>query len=275
MSNRPQIPGGDTYGLTNALWAKMPLDMIFGFKDRNVGFGFFDDFEYFCPTTVVGPYKFLATDGGITQLQIADTAEGTAGARGAMTITFDAGAAYDEGFIQRGAGLSAPYKFDHDLCFEARFKVSAITAAKWSMFLGLTEVGGIGTNHIFADAGTIADYNMVGFCHLVAEGAAWDGSYKADGQTHQLGSTIGKLDSLHTMVADTYVKMGFCYEHCPRVLRWFINGVEKKEAALTVAELDAATFPDDVFMAPIFGAIDVAQTALVMTLDWWACAQLL
>ena len=275
MPNRPQLPESDTYGPSQAVWAGVPLDQILGWGDRNVGFGFFDDFEHFCPTTLVGPYKFLATDGGITQLQIADTAEGTAGARGAMTITFDAGAAYDEGFIQRGCGLSAPYKFDHDLCFEARFKVSAITAAKWSLFLGLTEVGGIGTNHIFADAGTIADYNMVGFCHLVAEGAAWDGSYKADGQTHQLGSTKTKLDTLHTMVADTYVKLGFRYTHSPRTLDWFVDGVKDPDATLTQAELDAATFPDDVFMAPIFGAIDVVQTALVMTLDWWGCVQLL
>ena len=47
-------------------------------------------------------------------------------------------------------------------------------------------------------------------------------------------------------------------------------------ARLTAAEVDAATFPDDVFLAPIIGAQDAAgDTALNVKLDWWACAQLL
>ena len=45
-------------------------------------------------------------------------------------------------------------------------------------------------------------------------------------------------------------------------------------ARLTASEIDAATFPDDAFLAPIIGIKDQAgDTALNVQIDWWACAQ--
>jgi hypothetical protein len=43
---------------------------------------------------------------------------------------------------------------------------------------------------------------------------------------------------------------------------------------LTASELDAATFPDDAFLAPIIGIKDIAgNAALTINMDWVACAQ--
>ena len=137
------------------------------------------------------------------------------------------------------------------------------------------------TDAMFADTtGALADKNFCGFVHLQAEGADFDAAYKADGQTYQDGATKTKLNALKTFVADTYVKLGFRYRAYPKTLEFYVNNVlpggTVTPARLTAAELDAATFPDDVFLAPIIGVKDKAgNAALNLKLDWWAAAQLL
>ena len=44
MSNRPVLAGGDVFGLSDSLWGDVPLDFIFGCRDRNIGWGLKDDF---------------------------------------------------------------------------------------------------------------------------------------------------------------------------------------------------------------------------------------
>jgi hypothetical protein len=61
-------------------------------------------------------------------------------------------------------------------------------------------------------------------------------------------------------------------------LEFFVNGNVPggniAPARLTATEIDAATFPDDVFLAPIIGIKDIAgDAALSISIDWWACAQ--
>lgn len=258
-----------------------PLGGVFESPSGNPAIGFFDDFFSFQATTLEGPYKILETggDGGITVEQVADTAN----EKGNLALTMDSGSANDEAVLQWGRGLCAPFKLTgKDLVFEIRFKVSAITAAKWSIAVGLGDVGMGATDKIFADTtGAMAtDADWLGFAKLLAEGASWDGAYKVASQTYQDGATKTKLDSLHTMVADTYVKMGFRYRAHPKTLEWYVNnslpGGHIAPAKLTATEIDAATFPDDTFLAPVFGVKNVtADTALTVNIDWWACAQLL
>ena len=137
------------------------------------------------------------------------------------------------------------------------------------------------TDGLFVDTtGALADKNFLGFNKLVAEAGAIDGAYKADGQTYQDGATKTKLNALHTAVANTFVKLGFRYQAHPKRLEFYVNGVlagtGSAPAILLGTELDAATFPDDVFLAPIIGAKDGAgNEAMDIKLDWWGCAQLL
>lgn len=81
-------------------------------------------------------------------------------------------------------------------------------------------------------------------------------------------------------MADTYVKLGFRYRAHPKTVEFYVDnalhGGNIDPARLTASEIDASTFPDDVFMAPIIGAKDGAgDTALNIKLDWWGCVQLL
>lgn len=241
----------------------------------NPAFGFFDDFHTFNATTLVGPYANLLTAGCTAAL-----AASTATEKGVLALAVDGNAANDEAVIKWGGTASAPFKLaDKDLCFEVRLAVSAITAAKWSIGIGLGEANMIVTDGLFVDTtGALADKNFLGFNKLLAEAGVFDGAYKADGQTYQNGATKTKLDALHTAVAATYVKLGFRYSAAPKTLQFFVNGSVPggniSPAKLTATEIDAATFPGDVFLAPYIGAKDIAgDAALSISVDWWACAQ--
>lgn len=242
----------------------------------NPAIGFFDDFLTFNATSLVGPWMNLLGT-GCTAALAADTAT----EKGVLALAVDGNAANDEAVLKWGGLASAPfYLANHDLAFECRLAVSAITAAKWSYGIGLGEANMIVTDGLFVDTtGALADKNFVGFNHLQAEGAAIDAAYKADGQTYQNGATKTKLDSLHTAVASTYVKLGFRYYSRQKSLEFFVNGSVPggniSPARLTATELDAATFPDDVFLAPIIGIKDIAgNAALSISIDWIACAQI-
>ena len=253
-----------------------PLGTHWTTPSGNPAFGFFDNFHSFQASTLEGPYKILES-AGCTVEQIADTAT----EKGLVQLALDGNADNDEAVLQWGRGLGAPFKLaDKDLVFEARFSLSAITAAKWDIGVGLGEVGMGATDALFGDTSGLADKNFLGFVHLAAEGAAFHGAYKADGQTYQDGATKTKLNDIATCVADTYIKMGFRYRAHPKTLEWYVDNVlpggNITPARLTAAEIDAATFPDDVLLAPIIGAKDQAgDTALNLKLDWWGCAQLL
>ena len=245
-------------------------------QSGNKAFGFFDHFLTFQASTLEGPYLILEGT-GCTVEQIADTAT----EKGLVQLALDGNADNDEAVLQWGRGLGAPFKLaDADLVFEAGFSLSAITAAKWDIAVGLGEVSMGATDGLFTDADILADKNFLGFVHLVAEGADFDGAYKADGQTYQDGATKTKLNALATCVAATYIKTGFRYRAHPKKVEFYVDnalpGGNLTPARLTTAEIDADTFPDDVFLAPIIGAKDSAgDTALNVKLDWWGCAQLL
>jgi hypothetical protein len=273
----------NTLGPSGSLWRSFappasmgPNGSTWQTPSGNMAFGFFDNFHTFNATTLVGPYANLLTAGGTLAL-----AADTATEKGLLGMTLVGDTAEDEVVVKWGGTLSAPFKLaDKDLVFEARLAVSAITAAKWNIGIGLGQADMIGTDLLFTDSDALADKNFLGFVKLVGEGAAWDGAYKADGQTYQDGATKTKLNALHTAVATEFVKLGFRYRAHPKKVEWYVNGVRPggnlAPAMVTAAEIDAATFPDDVFLAPIIGAKDAAgDTALTISLDWWGCAQLL
>lgn len=246
-------------------------------QSGNPCFGFYDNFHSFQASTLEGPYRILEGT-GCTVEQIADTTT----EKGLVQLAVDGNAANDEAVLQWGRGLGAPFLLaNNDLVFEARLAVSAITAAKWSWGVGLGEVSMGATDGLFVDTtAALADKNFLGFNKLLAETAAVDAAYKADGQTYQNGATKTKLDSLATMVATTYVKLGFRYRAMPKMVEFYVNGVlagtGAAPARLTSSEIDAATFPDDVLLAPIIGIKDIAgDAALTIKMDWWACAQML
>ena len=247
-------------------------------QSGNPSFGFFDNFHTFNATSLDGPYASLMTSGGTLGL-IADTAT----EKGLLGMTLVGDTAEDEVVVKWGGTSTAPFKLaDNDLVFECRLSVSAITTAKWNIAVGLGEADMIVSDGIFTDADILADNNFLGFVKLLAETGDWDGAYKADGETYQDGGTKTKLNALATFTASstTYIKLGFRYRAHPKKVEFYVDGTlpggNITPARLTATEIDADTFPDDVFLAPIIGIKDKAgDAALTVNLDWWGCAQLL
>ena len=244
----------------------------------NPAFGFFDDFLTFNETTLVGPYAHL-NDGG-TVAKAADTAD----AKGVLSLASEADAGGDVTTVKWGSTLSAPFKLTgNDLAFECRMSINNITTLKNNIFVGLAEADAIGNDGLITDSDALADNNLLGFVRLSAETTNIDACYKADGQTAQDGSTKTKLldliPSADVFTADNtnYVKLGFRFRAHPKTVEWYVNGVlpggHIAPAKLTATEIDAATFPDDVFLAPFIGFQTVDANALTVNLDWWACAQ--
>jgi hypothetical protein len=82
-----------------------------------------------------------------------------------------------------------------------------------------------------------------------------------------------------TASGTAYKKLGFRYRAQPETIEWYVDGVlagtGSAPARLTSSEINAATFPGDVFLTPILGLkIAVASSvALQINMDWWAAAQ--
>lgn len=255
-----------------------PLGTHWTTPSGNPAFGFFDNFHSFQATSLEGPYLILEGSGCSVE-QIADTAT----EKGLVQISMD-GTDNDEGVLQWGRGLGAPFKLaDKDLVFEARFALSAITASKWDIGFGLGDVGMGVTDKFFVDtaSGLATDADFLGFAHLSADAtqAHFDGSYIVASGTHQDGDTKTKLNALIQPVATTYVKAGFRYRAHPKTVEWYVDGVlpggNITPARLTAAEVAASTFPSGTLLAPIFAVKSQSTDALSVKLDWWGAAQML
>lgn len=243
----------------------------------NPAIGFFDDFLTFNATSLDGPYANLVTAGG-TLAKIADTA----GAKGILSFVTAGDTAEDEIVLKWGSTSSAPFKLaDKDLAFECRLAINNITTDKVSIALGLGDAGMIVTDKFFTDVDILdADADFLGFAKLVAETGDFDGAYQdADGDYID-GATKTKLNALATFTASatTYKKLGFRYRANPEMVEWYVDGAALSTIAparLTATEVAAASFPNDVFLAPYIAIKDKAgDTAVTINVDWWACAQM-
>lgn len=144
---------------------------------------------------------------------------------------------------RKNAGIRITKDSGRIVCFEARVKFSTIADTKNGAFYGLFEpLTPTATSHI-ADAGTMADENFIGFHRLEGDGDKLDIIYKADGQTQQ------SFADAHTLVADTFVRVGLRFDG-RQTLKFFLDGAEYVTARLGATALDAATFPDDINLAP-------------------------
>ena len=269
-------------GLSGAVWNGF-MPPVGGGIDRsasgNPAIGFYDDFMKVGNTTLADGYGRIQTGTG-TVAQVQSTAHTVAGDNlGSHGVERIYGTADDdEGILSYGAALDAPFKLiTTDLCFEARVAWSNITADAHGQFIGLGELGSGVTLKVFtaADPPIFAtDYDFLGYRRLQGETSALDGFYQVGGQTLADGSTNTGLDTLHTIVVDEYVKLGFRFEAATNMIRWFVNGVEDVGARLKIGGLTAGTFPDDNFMTPTAAQMCDGTAANSFDIDWWACAQL-
>ena len=266
-------------GPSARLWKKINLPSGSGFfRTTGVGnpaIGFFDDFLSFSETTLTDGYIHLETATG-TVVQGASTAT----APGLIVLT--SAADNDEAVIQLGNGLDVgAFRLQKDFVFETRVKVNApaIVVDDHSYFIGMATGGASGcaiANLLLTTGDAIyATADLVGFQHLDGESTALDAMYQASGQTKVDGAVDTDLDTAHTLVADTWVKLGFRFTAAkPRKLEWFVDGVEVCQ--IEEASVGAVAFPDadTAFMQPTIGIRGADATSATITVDWWACAQL-
>lgn len=151
--------------------------------------------------------------------------------------------------------------------FEARIKTNTITGDKQAWFLGLMDATPQTSAVPLTATGTLADINLVGFHHPEGNTSAIDTSYKADGVTAvEVNSDIG------TLVAGTYVKLGFRFDTYSNQLTFYING-SAQAVRKTIPSAAGTDFPNDVLLAPVLGQVLAAAASYTLTMDWWKCAQ--
>jgi hypothetical protein len=223
---------------SSAIWDRFnPLEFV---QDPSMGFYHHESFNMFpAPLTnttlSIGNWRSFLSDGAT----IVDS--GIANQAGILVTGIDDNEAAT--LSQLIAGVRITHNSKREVAYETRVKFSTIADTKTGAFFGLFEpLEPTATSHI-ADAGTMVDKNFIGFHRLETDGDKIDIIYKADGQTQQ------SFTDAQTLVADTFVKLGFYFDG-RATLRFYLNGVEYETARLDKDDLTAATFPDDVNLAP-------------------------
>lgn len=269
----------DGIGLSSRVWKKLALPYGPGVFPRNQEgnpvIGHYDDFLRFGNTSLYDGYGILA-EHGATVAQIASEAT----APGIVRLMVNAD--NEEATLQLGSVLDVgAFRLQKDFAFEARVRINAagIVAGDHGFFIGMATGGASGcciTEQLFAADAIYATANLIGFQHLAAESTALDSMYQASGQTKVDGAVDTDLDTVHTLVAATWVKLGFLFRaKRPRKVEWYVDGA--KVCQIEETGVAAAAFPDAdaAFMQPTIGIRGADATEANLDIDWWACAQLL
>jgi hypothetical protein len=256
--------------LSPAIWAEFPRAEVV--EDPSRGLFFFDDFVA-TPDVAAGAeanygiYKGFASTGG----SVAEVA-GVAGGQKVFSSDGD-----NEGASL--ATVSKPVIINRSAkmtCFEARVKFSTIADTNSGAFVGLIDTSTLSATVPIAAAGTLADENFVGFHRLEGDGDKLDIVYKADGVTQ-----VTLLADAVTLVADTWVKIGFRFEQTHSagnfILRFFANNVEltPTNGRYQIPTAQGTDFPNDVAMGLVAAILNATGTSPgTMTVDWWALGQM-
>lgn len=261
-----------------AIWGRCPIDAIingtvdgFFFQDRFAGVP-----DPGTITTVVAqpPYEIFgeaassitgAVDcvGGGLNLVAGTTADGD------LVVQYGGGA-----FLTISDTAGSDYK----LWFEAQFKISTIANDVSSFFVGLTEEDRTVAAGLFqAGQGAtvdsaLADIDIIGFWRPDADGDGLSFVYGKSGATKQ-----ELISDMATLVADTFVNVGFIYDPLApteRRIAVFYNNAEQS-TYVTGTQIAASTFPDAEELTLCCGITnDDGSTASTLQMRGWRVAQL-
>jgi hypothetical protein len=189
-----------------------------------------------------------ATDGWVlTQATSGTAVAGTSPGKG---VTLDAGATTDgQGPQIQLAGLSVIPAAGKHIWFETRLKVSDITG---DFFFGLSETD----TTIFA-ASDMTTSNHIGFSSFTGDGVLLADANKATARVHTL--------AVKTLVAATYVKLGFYVSGVDSITFWVDN--VKNATTYTGTNIPI------VGLTPSFG-VHATGTQPVVDIDYLKVAQL-
>ena len=255
----------DGRGPSPEIWADLPRDI----QDFNVGVYFEDDFVTI-PSRLTNTAEAALGETGQYEGFASDDASVVGASDGGGAVTLTPGNASNEAVSLRVGG--AAFKINSTakkFWFEARVKFSLITdVSGW--FIGLREnTATTAVLPLLADGTLAVGENLLGFHRDETDGDALD---VVSGPDNSAEPTIVIADA-HTLVADTYVKVGMKFDPKDGKLRYFFDGVEHATTT-TVTAGTGATQPDDVFLGPIIAGICNTGSPGTATLDWWKAAQL-
>jgi hypothetical protein len=259
-------------GPSRRLWRDCPWDSIQNGSVR--GTAFFDDFDNV--SALLDDYYEKFVDAGCTITQLADKSFGE------IQLLLDGNTEEDDCVIQTGgntgglarfidpANLPAGITTTHDVWFEARIKVSSISASTGSVFVGLMAENAAGANGVISTADVVADKDCIGFAILNSAPSVLQFTFKRAGQTVQV-----PIATVHTLVADTYVTVGFNYvsgNPTARRIMVFKNNVANA-TGVTKANIEAVTFPDGDSLSLTAGLTSPPTPAAKnLIMDWWRVA---
>lgn len=271
----------DARGLSPKLWGKFAPPSGAGFErtaSGNSAFGFFDDFLWKAETSLYDGYFTLVTGTGAVGRIQTDWDPSAPTTTGVGLLQLFGTANDDEAIVSYGNAIDVPFNLGStygSLAFECRLRCTTVEAADIGFFVGLAELGAQATTKCINASDAIDNtYDLLGFQHLAAESTAVDGMYQVGGQTKVDGAVNTGLDTIATLAAATFVKLGFFWDSVLNTLHWYVDGVEDTGARLKIPTLTAGTFPDDNFMAPLACVATPAAADESVVIDWWACAQM-
>lgn len=258
-----------------AIWNKLDSGLIAPGRVLH----WFDDFlGVQDPTTAkaYGPYLMLDTGDS--------TIGGSPEAGGAikLLVTTD----NEDCGIKLGDATSAPFVIPANsgstgrLWFEARVKKSVITDSYAGFFVGLADETALAANFI-ADAGNdFADNDLIGFWCDETDDSVGSHVHVVTQKTGAAFDTI--IDTAATLVADTYIKLGFVYDpkaSAANRITFYVDGVPQttyvgeNSGDATVYLGDTTNFPGDEEMAPIAYISAASANDCSLYMDWWRIAQ--
>lgn len=258
-----------------AIW--LPIDRVVRDDPSRAAHKFddFDNFTQHISAQNVQEYaSYIDTGVTLTQLAAADLSEGEYGVLEVAGNDAD----NDEGSITAGgntgvmgmiSNTAAQAKY---MAFECRMKKASIADNALSFFIGMAEEGLAAADTLVNDTGEVASKDLIGFQCLAAAGETVAAIHRKAG-----GAKVSTIADMETLVADTWVKLGFRYDPSAPIdkrIAFFVNGVEQS-TYVTSAAIEAATFPDGEELTFLFATKVGADAESKAQLDWWRFGQLL
>lgn len=269
-----------------AIWGDCPiLDLYTGARS---GVYFWDDFlsQDDEDATDIGYERYIDTSNTIRNLVVDTTAEATGSRGGVLRLLLD-GTDNDAPVIQyQTANGAAPFMISATAgaswktYFEARIRKTSIADDVQALAIGLAQVDRAADNGLLEDdTGDIVDsISFIGWRvkHVnggtTGQNALLDFVYQDAAQT---APTV-VLASAATLVASTWVKVGFVYDPAApaeKRIKLFVNNVEQS-TYVTATALAAATFPLSDALTLVASAKSGTGTASNLDIDWWGVCQL-
>ena len=225
-------------GLSPGLWAKQPRD----FQDLSVGFGITDDFLTFDDEN-----KWVLTQAtaGTVALDVA--------AKGGVLLLDSNSTTNNQGVQVQLGGAAGASSFipsaTSKIYYEARIKAADIGSTTCQVFAGLAIVD----TSVFASAAN-STANHIGYEAI---------NSTAVGIHSEKAGTRSSTASAHTLVDDTYVKLGFVVDGLTSVTP-YVNGVAKTAITTNIPI---------VALTPSFVCHSSGTTDPILHVDWVAVYQ--